>query len=116
MPKINGKLENVTANEGSEARFTIKIGGGKPRPTVIWFKEDQEITISEEYEVEETEDTVTLIIKCARLPNMGSYHAQLTNEAGQVTSNKAQLTVNSKYSKHRCLSCCVSGITFYVPF
>lgn len=99
-PKINGKLDNVTVNEGQEARFTIKIGGGKPKPTVKWFKEEEEIVVTtiETYEIVEVEDTITLIIKSAKPENTGNYSAQLVNEAGQVASNKALLTVNSTYS------------------
>ena len=60
-----------------------------------WFKEEEEIvtTTVETYEVVEFEDTVTLIIKSAKPENTGNYYAQLINEAGQISSNKAQLTV-----------------------
>lgn len=102
-PKIAGKLENVTVNEGQEAKFTIKIAGGKPKPTVKWFKEEEEIIVTtvETYEILEVEDTVTLIIKSAKPENSGSYYVQLVNEAGQISSNKASLTVNSEFA---CLS------------
>ncbi len=90
-----GKLENVTANEGSDAKLSVKIAGGKPKPKVKWFIEEEEIiTVSNEtYEVTETEDTVYLIIKSIKPENAGNYHAVLYNEAGSVTSNTAQLTV-----------------------
>lgn len=94
-PKISGKLENVTVSEGQAAKFTVKIAGGKPKPKIKWFKEEEEITITEEYyEVIETEDTVTLIIKVAKPENAGNYFAQLINEAGTISTNKAQLIVN----------------------
>lgn len=98
-PKIAGKLENVTVNEGQEAKFTIKIAGGKPKPTVKWFKEEEEIVVTtvETYEIVEVEDTVTLIIKSAKPENSGNYYVQLVNEAGQISSNKASLTVNSMF-------------------
>jgi hypothetical protein len=75
----------------------VKIAGGKPKPTVKWFKEEEEIitTTVETYEVIETEDTVTLILKSAKPENAGNYHAQVVNEAGQISTNKAQLVVNS---------------------
>ena len=96
-PKISGKLENVTVSEGQEARFTIKLSGGKPKPTIKWFFEEEEIitTTSEEYEVIETEDSFILIIKSVKPINSGSYHAVLVNEAGQLKSNIANLVVNS---------------------
>lgn len=74
----------------------IKIAGGKPKPAVKWFKEEEEITTTvETYEVVEIEDTVTLIIKSAKPENAGNYYAQLLNEAGTISTNKAQLIVNS---------------------
>lgn len=96
-PKVSGKLENVTVAEGQEAKFVVKIAGGKPKPTIKWFKEEEEIitTTVETYEVVETEDTVTLIIKSAKPDNAGNYFAQLINEAGTISTNKALLVVNS---------------------
>jgi hypothetical protein len=101
-PKVAGKLENVTVNEGQEAKFVIRITGGKPKPTVKWFKEEEEIvtTTVETYEVIEIEDTVTLIIKNAKPENAGNYSAQIVNEAGQINTNKAQLIVNSTLSSN----------------
>lgn len=94
-PKVSGKLENVTVSEGQEAKFVVKVSGGKPKPTVKWFKEEEEIvTTVETYEVVEIEDTITLIIKGAKPENAGNYFAQLLNEAGTISTNKAQLIVN----------------------
>ena len=98
LPKVNGKLENVTVNEGQEAKFLVKFSG-KPKPTVKWFKEEEEIvtTVEETYEVIEAEDSVQFIIKSVKPENSGNYYAQLINEAGTINSNKAQLLVNSKW-------------------
>lgn len=98
-PKISGKLENVTVAEGQEAKFVVKIAGGKPKPAIKWFREEEEITTTvETYEVVEIEDTVTLIIKSAKPENAGNYFAQLINEAGTISTNKAQLIVNREFS------------------
>ncbi|RNA37098.1 muscle M-line assembly unc-89-like, partial [Brachionus plicatilis] len=95
LPKFSGKLVNVTVSENQEAKFTIKISGGKPKPSVKWFKDDEEILphISDIYEVVELEDTVSLIIKSAKPENAGTFFAQLFNDAGSVNTNKAQLIV-----------------------
>ena len=92
-----GKLENVTAIEGTDANFNLKITGGKPRPQIKWFIEEEEIITSsnEQYEITEQEDTFILIIKSVKMENSGNYYAQLINETGLVSSNKAQLIVNS---------------------
>lgn len=100
MPKTSGKLENVTVSEGQDAKFIIKLTGGKPKPTVKWFKEEEEIivTTEESYEIVEYEDSYTLIIKSAKPKDTGSYYAQIVNEAGQISTNKAQLTVTCMIS------------------
>ncbi len=96
IPKITGKLENVTAAENSDAKFTIRIGGGKPKPAIVWFIEEMEVvTTDERYEVAEVEDSVTLTIRKVKSEDAVSYYAKLVNEAGSVNSNKATLTVNS---------------------
>ena len=89
-------MENVTVNEGQEAKFIVTVSG-KPKPTFKWFKEEEEIVVTTEevtYEFIETEDTIQFIIKSVKPENAGSYYAQITNEAGQVNTNKAQLIVN----------------------
>ena len=97
-PKMSGKLENVTVSENQEAKFSIKISGGKPKPKVKWFREEEEILTetTEVYEITEVEDTITLIIKSAKPEHSGNYYAQLFNEAGVLNSKKTQLIVNSK--------------------
>lgn len=120
LPKVIGKLENVTVNEGNEAKFVVKFAG-KPKPNVKWFKEEEEIvtTIEETYEVIETEDTVQFIIKSVKPENSGNYFAQLTNEAGSINSNKAQLLVNSELfiinmKTSIFLKCKISGAPIFV--
>ena len=98
MPKVSGKLENLTVNEGQEAKFVVKFTG-KPKPTVKWFKEEEEVveTTEETFEFIESEDSVQFVIKSVKPGNSGSYYAKLINEAGQINSNKAQLVVNSEW-------------------
>lgn len=93
-PKISGKLENVTVNEGQDASFTVKFSG-KPKPSVKWFKEDEELVIDNDLiELKDLEDSNILVIKSAKLNNAGNYYVQLSNEVTSVNSNKAQLIVN----------------------
>ena len=97
-PKILGKLDNVTVGENNEAKFTVKLAKGKPKPTCKWFREEKEIDFSksESYEATETDNTYSLTIKSAQIPDAGWFNAKLTNEAGSVNSNKASLTVKCK--------------------
>jgi hypothetical protein len=95
IPTLKNKLDNLTVNEGQEARFTIKFAG-KPKPTVKWFKDDVEVVIDESFEIiESAEDEVTFVIKATKsLENSGVYYAKVSNEFGEVVSNKATLTIN----------------------
>jgi hypothetical protein len=95
-PKVLNKLENQTVTATEPVSFTVKFSG-KPKPQVKWFKEDKEISEPsiDVYEIVETEDSVTLVIKSSKLEDTSNYSAQLTNEAGVVESNKAKLIVNS---------------------
>lgn len=95
-PRILNKLDNLTVNEGELAKFVVKFSG-KPKPAIKWFKEDAEITLDESVEVKDlSEDEVSFSIKSCKAENLGNYSAKAVNEFGEVASNKASLTVNSK--------------------
>jgi hypothetical protein len=97
-PKLLNKLDNVTVNEGEQAKFVTKFSG-KPKPSVKWFKDDIEIQLDETIEIiDSAEDETTLIIKSCKSPdNIGNYSAKVINEFGEIPTNKATLTINSKY-------------------
>lgn len=96
-PKLLNKLDNLTVNEGEPAKFTIKFSG-KPKPTLKWLKDDNEIQLDESFElIEVSEEEITLVIKsCKSAENSGNYSVKVINEFGEVVSNKATLTINSK--------------------
>lgn len=96
-PRILNKLENVTVNEGEQAKFVVKFSG-KPKPAVKWYKDDSEIPVDDSIEITETaDDEICLTIKsCKSSENSGNYFAKVVNEFGEVASNKATLTINSK--------------------
>lgn len=95
-PRILNKLDNLTVNEGEAAKFVVKFSG-KPKPAIKWFKDDAEIQIDESVEVLEiSEDEISFTIKSCKAENLGNYSAKAINEFGEVASNKATLTINSK--------------------
>ena len=98
LPKITNKLENLTINEDQSVTFKITFTG-KPMPQVKWFRNETEVEITENIEIIETiENEVTFIIKsCKSIDHSGSYTAKVYNEFGSVVSNKATLTINSKF-------------------
>jgi hypothetical protein len=85
-------------NETQSAQFTVKFSG-KPTPKVEWFKDDVKIEMTENIEIDESvENSVTIFIKSSSsVKHTGSYHAKVSNEFGEVASNKAMLTINSEY-------------------
>ena len=97
LPKIMNKLENLTVNETESAKFTVTFSG-KPIPKAKWFKNDSEIELNETIEIDESiENQSTITIKSAQsAEHTSSYYAKVSNEFGEVTSNKATLTINSK--------------------
>ena len=95
-PRILNKLDNLTVNEGETAKFVVKFSG-KPKPVIKWFKDDAEIQIDESVEVKEiAEDEISFSIKACKAEHLGNYFAKAINEFGEVASNKATLTINSK--------------------
>ena len=95
-PRILNKLDNLTINEGDQAKFVVKFSG-KPKPTIKWFKDDVEIPIDESIEIKDVaEDEISFTIKSCKSENLGNYYAKVINEFGEVASNKATLTINSE--------------------
>lgn len=61
-----------------------------------WFKEEKELEPNEDlYNMRIYDDSVQLNIISAKPEFAGTYFVELTNDAGKVSSNKAQLIVNS---------------------
>lgn len=96
-PRVLNKLDNVTVNENEPVQFTVKYSG-KPKPAVKWFKDEVEIQIDETIELSEiSEEEICLKIKSCKSPeNMGTYYAKVSNDFGEVATNKATLTINRK--------------------
>lgn len=97
-PRILTKLENTTVNEGESAKFILKATA-KPKPEIKWFRDEEEIVVSESYEITEvSEEEIVLEIKSCKSPDhSGNYYAKVINEFGEVVTNKATLTINSEF-------------------
>lgn len=96
-PKLLNKLDNLTVNDGESATFLVKFTG-KPKPIVKWFKDEIEVQIDETIEINESiENEISFTIKaCKSLENSGIYFAKVLNDFGEIVTNKATLTINSK--------------------
>ena len=96
-PKITNLNEEVSAIEGEPVKFIIQITGGKPKPIVKWFYNEEEInTQLDSYDYLQVENTHIFVIKASNLSHSGIYYANVSNEAGCVISNKSKLEIKRK--------------------
>ncbi len=116
-PRVLNKLDNATVNENEPVQFTVKYSG-KPKPAVKWFKDEIEIQVDETIELTEvSEEEICLKIKSCKSPeNMGTYYAKVSNEFGEVVTNKATLTINSKRFETKYNFAWSAFINFYLSF
>ncbi|XP_075532272.1 obscurin isoform X7 [Dermacentor variabilis] len=108
-PEIIEGLKDIEGEVGDAAFFTVKIAGS-PTPTVVWKKDDEEITVEatikeipqgKSYKVEFDELTLRLA---------GTYECVATNKYGSASS-RGKLTVQSKpkFEKKPENQCVYSG-------
>jgi len=95
-PKFTIEIQTVETTLGEKASFFCKAKGN-PQPTILWYKEDKEITKKDNrftIELGDEGDSSLLIIDV--LPEHdGKYMAEATNEAGKATT-RAELFVHGK--------------------
>lgn len=97
VPKITGKVENVTVNEGEEASFSCQFISNPLPESVQWLRDDrEEVAVSETTLIETSETSTTMILKDTKLAdNNTSFSVKPRNEMGEANSNKAKLMVSS---------------------
>lgn len=97
-PKFIVEIQTVEATIGESAKFTCKATG-QPKPQILWFKNDKEISkndnrFSIQYSDEEGEDT--LLIVDVLPEHDGTYTVEAKNAVGS-TKCKAELFVEGKF-------------------
>ena len=90
LPKFTSEIENLQINEKETASFSVKVSGVN-RPPYKWYRDDYIIIPSENFEVAEQNDVITLNIKSCSSKNAGSYYLKFKNDFGEVESNRAQM-------------------------
>ena len=81
--------------DGSQVRLTANIVG-VPQPEVTWYKEDEVIFNSDEFEIsQDDQNNYTLFIGDVLPEDAGKYVVVAKNELGTVKST-AQLTVEGE--------------------
>ena len=95
-PTILSDISNVAAIRDESAQFTIKATGN-PRPTIRWFKNDNEeiLPTNTDFQLlyDETSDTFTLKINQCKPEHQADYSAIISNSGGTVKSKKGKLTI-----------------------
>lgn len=81
-PEFIEILHSCEAKPDEEAVLECKVTG-VPMPEVKWFKDHVEVPLSAQIQAEALPDgTQRLIIKQAKIDNIGEYRCEATNEAG----------------------------------
>ena len=87
------KLQKPQAlKAGSSLIISVNVSGS-PDPKVTWFRGDQEITKSNDINIETTKSGSTLTVKGVSSDNAGNYKVVAENEAG---SDSAEFSANIK--------------------
>ncbi|KFM71227.1 Muscle M-line assembly protein unc-89, partial [Stegodyphus mimosarum] len=96
-PAFTKELKDVTVKEGDTVEFTVKFTG---KPEAKWSKDGAELKIDNkhlEYKKEEADDSLTLVLKDARVEDSGKYTCTITNSSGSTsTSSKVTVTAEEK--------------------
>ena len=92
-PEFATELEDKTIEEGDSVEMQIFVTGTPP-PEVIWYKDDQPITIypHRRFHATRENDICSLEIKDARCSDQGNYTCRAKNTAGEVRKS-CKLTV-----------------------
>ena len=92
-PEFTTELVDTTIEEGDSVEMQIFVTGTPP-PDVVWYKDDQPITIypHRRFHARRENDICSLEIKDARCSDQGNYTCRAKNTAGEVRKS-CNLTV-----------------------
>lgn len=96
VPKFTEGLQELSVQESETAQLEVTVIG-KPVPEVVWMKDGVPISIDNEHIISKKNEQGhhTLIVKEARLEDMGTYSCKAVNLAGTVET-EAKLAVISE--------------------
>jgi len=90
-PEFIEPLRNLAAAEGTRVTFEGCVGG-RPEPSIKWFKEGRPLDGRPDYEISYSHGRVQLVIPEVFESHTGRYTCTAQSKAGQVSSN-AELVV-----------------------
>lgn len=91
-PCIQVPVEDLSVEPGQSATFTAVITG-RPGPNIKWYKDEDELTVSDNVEIVQHGVRCSLTIVCPEEEDSGIYTCFAYNDSGQVFC-QAQLTVD----------------------
>ncbi|VDK40947.1 unnamed protein product, partial [Gongylonema pulchrum] len=86
-PKFTEGLQELSVQEAETAQLSVTVVG-KPEPEVAWFKDGIPVNIDNEHILSKKDEKgqYTLVIKEARMEDVGIYTCKATNQAGTAES------------------------------
>lgn len=95
-PEIVTYMKDVHGQDGSQVEMECQVAG-HPRPTVTWYKDEQMIYQSEEFQIIYDDENVSKLIIADVYPeDAGKYTAVAKNEFGTAMTS-AELFVAGKF-------------------
>lgn len=83
-------LETIQDSEGKSIKIEARASGSQPL-SVTWFKDEQEILETGNYELSFKNNLVILNIKKAQIVDSGIYICEVANDAGTAKFNVSVL-------------------------
>lgn len=80
-PTFTKSLKRVDGNTGNDTSLDCKLSGSQPM-TIVWFKDDQEVTPGPKFQAEFKDHSATLQIAGLEKADSGVYKCRATNSAG----------------------------------
>lgn len=113
-PQFVVTIEDLTSEEGGEAKFTVKVKG-EPTPEVMWFHENEPIKDDDIYKIMAGEQGEVILHLPEVFPeDAGVYTVKAVNEAGEVSCS-AVLTVLQGQWSSKIISGFLSSTVVHIP-
>lgn len=90
-----GESEPIVSEEGGDVTLSVDVKG-QPKPDVQWFKDDEEVRLSEHVAISEVDDKHALLINDATPKDSGTYKCKASNVGG-VAERTFDLQVAGKH-------------------
>lgn len=100
-PQFTETLKPLEVKETEMLKLSVTVTGS-PEPKVQWFKDDLPIQIDHDHVLSQDEGQghFILIVKDARLTDVGSYSCKATNDAGEARTEAKMAVIEDLVTPH----------------